>query len=202
MRTGGPFIQGILLTVMVPLVASLPLLSPSGWSDGLTAPAAVGCYVLVNTLVILAIHVRRRIPATIFSLSEAREWSNALFIASAVYAVVIVWSGAQTVFTYAAAVAVALVIYTIAGLACYLIGRTRADRAIRVAGVTLLSLVVLRLVVVDVWAVEPFWRTVTFLVVGLLMIGAALIEGAAWRRNDSLRRVTLQLECASSRQGP
>lgn len=185
-RTGGSFIKTLLLTIMVPLVASLPLVSLSGWSGGLAAPAAVCSYVLVTTLVILGIHVRRRIPPTILPPNEAREWSNVLLITSAIYGVVIVWSGAQTVFIYAAAVAVALVLYTTAGLICYLVGRARNDQAVRVAGVTLLSLVVLRLVLVDVWAMEPLWRTVTFLIVGLLMIGAALIEGAAWRRSDSV----------------
>ena len=74
------------------------------------------------------------------------------------------------------AVTIALFVYTVVGLVAYSIGRTQENAVYKRVGVLLLAAVVLRLGLVDVWVMETVWRIVTFLGIGLLFIGTALLE--------------------------
>ena len=78
--------------------------------------------------------------------------------------------------TEAISVTVALFIYTVAGLISYSYGRIATSSTWKRVGVLLLSTVVLRLGLIDVWGMELVWKIVTFLGIGLLFIATALLE--------------------------
>ena len=99
------------------------------------------------------------------------------FTVAGLLSIGLVWvmTGALTP-TEGGGITVALFIYTVAGLFCYLTGRYYQHDELRWAGFALLALVTLRLLLVDVWVMEVFWRIITFLGIGSLFIAAALLE--------------------------
>lgn len=70
---------------------------------------------------------------------------------------------------------IALVLYTIAGLASYIYGRLHESRVVRLYGGVLLGFVVFRLLVVEVWDMTIAWRIITFFIIGTLLMSTAFI---------------------------
>ena len=69
----------------------------------------------------------------------------------------------------------ALLIYTICGIAAYFSGLYSNDMARKTYGIILLAFVVIRLISVDVWQMELFGRVITFLAIGVLLMGTAFL---------------------------
>lgn len=168
----------ITLVLVVPGTLLLSSLSFLGWSEGLLSIDAIGLYVTTTLLFLLG-----------SSLLEYRQYveedSRVALQTSAqiIYGVAgglifaLVWIMSQTVFAESAiAVTVALFVYTVAGLLAYSRGRMVGSKSWRRIGVMLLSAVILRLALVDVWGMDLVWRIFTFLGIGLLFIITALVE--------------------------
>ena len=104
------------------------------------------------------------------------RWSKILLIVASLYVVAYLWCLSHSILTGEKAVTFALFIYTLVGLFLYQYGHKVGKIELRRAGQLLLAFVVLRLLLVDVWEMELWWRIVTFLGIGLLFIGTALLE--------------------------
>lgn len=74
----------------------------------------------------------------------------------------------------AVAVSLALTVYTVAGVGFYVAGSREHYQAYRVVGSVILTLVAVRLFLVDFWNMTMLWRVVTFGTVGTLLVGMAL----------------------------
>ena len=74
-----------------------------------------------------------------------------------------------------------LVVFTVFGLVAYFTGMYGHDMARRTYGVALLSFVVIRLLLVDVWHMELFGRVITFFVIGVLLMSTAFFT----KRNNN-----------------
>ncbi len=70
---------------------------------------------------------------------------------------------------------VALVIYTIIGLAAYLNGLHIHDLMRKTYGIALIGFVVVRLLLVDIWGMELFGKVITFIAIGVLLMSTALV---------------------------
>lgn len=68
-----------------------------------------------------------------------------------------------------------LIIFTVAGLTAYFTGLYNNDIARKVYGTALLAFVVVRLIIVDVWAMELFGRVITFFAIGVLFMSTAFL---------------------------
>lgn len=68
-----------------------------------------------------------------------------------------------------------LFVYTLVGLITYIMGRTQQRKTLSIYGIIVLLSVVGRLLVVDVWEMDLVGRIVTFLLIGGLLVTAALI---------------------------
>lgn len=71
---------------------------------------------------------------------------------------------------------VALVIYTLVGVGGIYMGTRLQQKALRIPGAILLSGVVLRLLMVEVWQMALTGRIVTFVAIGVLLISTAFFE--------------------------
>lgn len=176
-RASMNWISWSLSALLIPILLSLNSFSFTGWEGDALAPEAVGLFGLIVFFVMLAIGLRHRYagvnPA---ALEQIKQWSVILFGLALLYAVGLTWSLAHTLAPEEQAISLALFIYTIAGLLAYQYGKRTEKQEYRYAGISLLSLVVIRLVVVDIWAMALIWKVVTFLGIGVLFIGTALLE--------------------------
>ena len=175
-----PFI----VTLIIPVFLLLESLNFSGWKDGVLSVDALGLYVTTTILALLATSLLQHselVPDE--DKKTFRVSAFTLYGVAGVLAFMLVWMLSQTIFaSEAIAVTVALFIYTVVGLMTYSYGRIVASKTWRRTGVLLLSAVILRLALVDVWAMEPVWRIVTFLGIGLLFIVTALLERSRDKR--------------------
>ena len=98
-------------------------------------------------------------------------------IISTAYVFGIIWLSSHSVMaSQDTAVLFSLFIYTIVGLVSYFVGLFNEYHVLKRYGAVVLSLVVLRLILVDVWQMELALRVVTFIVLGVMFISTAFIS--------------------------
>jgi len=165
------------VTLVVPVVASLTSFGVPAWADSAIHPDAVGLYTLTMFFVLIVLALMRIKKEYQGDHKLLHTCTSILWGVIGVYGVSLVWLITHAVFgSEDVAVSVALFIYTVSGLAMYSIGKSIQNDIIRYVGIILLSGVVLRLLIVDVWKMDILGRIVTFLGVGFLFILTALFE--------------------------
>lgn len=98
-------------------------------------------------------------------------------IVSAVFFVGLIWRSLEATITSSdTAHGVALVIYTIIALAMFFVGLGRQDGTLRKFGIVILVGVIMRLGLVEIWDMSLTKRTVTFVVIGILLITTAFFQ--------------------------
>jgi hypothetical protein len=99
------------------------------------------------------------------------------FILASFYVYALLWLSLQSVFVDRdSAVFVALLIYTIIGLGTHFTGLFKHNKVLKNYGITLLTLVVIRLIIIDVWNMDISLRVTTFIVLGALFVSTAFIS--------------------------
>lgn len=176
LRTNTKWLGIALIALTLPLLLSLNSFAVNGWGQGDQAQI-LGLFTVITILVLIALGLRRRYHS---ENAEARnkvlDWSNALLTVAGLYTVGYLWCLSHSILTGEKAVTLALFVYTLVGLFLYQYGHKVGKIELRRAGQLLLAFVVLRLLLVDVWEMELLWRIVTFLGIGILFIGTALLE--------------------------
>lgn len=176
LRTRFVGIISVLCFGAIPLFLSLGSFDISGWKAGILSIDALGVYASCTLTLILAYLLtnykgRTDEQETIQKTRLILCWIGGLQVFATI------WIMSHTLAsTSATAVTIALFIYTITGLTAYSYGRMTENTDIKHVGVLLLTTVVLRLGLVDVWSMEIIWRIVTFLGIGTLFIMTALLE--------------------------
>lgn len=172
------WVKRALLGLLLPALLSLDSFTTTGWSAGPLSPDAIGLFAMATILMLLGFGLRHRTelgsgesPAGSFA-----PWIKALFIAAFLYSTGLVWSVSHSAVDPTQAVTLSLFIYTVTGLCAYLYGKHKKNTDVTYAGVALLTIVVLRLLLVEVWTMELIWRVITFLGIGALFIAASLFE--------------------------
>lgn len=166
--------QGVFL---LPLVTALSSLEYTTWTNGFIDINAVGLYVVTTLLFLIGISYRNEYHTAPNTFPHLRTGSKLFLALAGLYSFATVWVVSQASFANdSIAVAIALFIYTVAGLACYLIAAATQQRVFKIASALLLTAVILRLILIDVWIMELLWRIVTFMGVGALFIATALLE--------------------------
>ncbi len=105
-----------------------------------------------------------------------RSLGGVLAIIGSFYIYVLVWEIAHAVLQDDTAVLLSLLLYTVVGLTAYIGGQACHVRAISLYGGTLIAFVVVRLLVVDIWDMGEAGRIITFGLIGLMLMGAALLH--------------------------
>ena len=175
-RTNTKWLGIALLALILPLLLSLNSFSFNGWQQD-DKPQIVGLFAVITLLVLIGLGLRRHYRSANPDVCvKVLRWSKILLIVASLYVVAYLWCLSHSILTGEKAVTFALFIYTLVGLFLYQYGHKVGKIELRRAGQLLLAFVVLRLLLVDVWEMELWWRIVTFLGIGLLFIGTALLE--------------------------
>jgi hypothetical protein len=178
-RVPTTWLQVALSAFVVPVAISVTSLKWTDWeTSSFLPPEAVGLFTMITLSVLVSLGLTR------YLYLATSETGKNLFVRGAqvfmgmalVYMVALVWSLAHTYAEASQAVSIALFVYTVSGLALYLIGKRRNRASYVYAGTALLVIVVLRLLLIEVAQMELMWRFITFLGIGALFIGAAFIE--------------------------
>jgi len=107
---------------------------------------------------------------------EPRQLNGALLVGGSAYFYVLLWRSLHAgLINDNTAVLIALVTYTVIGLAAYFSRITVEQRGLRLYGGALIGFVVGRLLLVDVWNMELAGRVATFFVIGALLVSTAFI---------------------------
>ncbi len=105
-----------------------------------------------------------------------KEISAALLIIGSIYMYVLLWLSLHAALSNDdTATMLALVVYTIIGLAIYFYGLTNGGKVLRLYSGLLLAFVILRLLFVDIWKMALAGRVVTFFVIGLMLVATAFL---------------------------
>jgi len=105
---------------------------------------------------------------------DEMHFNVVLLIVGSIYVYALLWLSLHaTSLSNDIATMVSLIIYTIIGLAIYFYGRVQEKKVMQIYGAVLLTVVVGRLVVIDVWGMALSGRIITFFVVGALLTTTA-----------------------------
>lgn len=159
----------------VPMALSLQNIGAQSWSTGILHEDffVVLLCGLVLALVGLFVYEKSNREET-FSES-GKMCGSTLIIFGILYGLTLIWLTLHALLSEDIATMCSLVIYTILGLAILFKGRARDNKELTVAGWALLALVVVRLLLVDVWAMDLFGRIITFLSIGVLLVSTAFM---------------------------
>jgi Predicted membrane protein (DUF2339) len=172
------WIERAIMALALPALLSTTSFTATGWPEGPLAPEAVGLFALLTIAVLLGLGLDRRADYRDEMTKQKvfAPWSRTLYGIAILYTVGLVWSIAHSAVSQNEAVSLSLFIYTVTGLSAYLYGKRRENKDVKFVGVVLLTIVVSRLLLIDVWNMEILWRVVTLLGIGSLFIGASLLE--------------------------
>ncbi len=108
--------------------------------------------------------------------NELTRFAWVFLVGSSIYAYVLLWLSLHAaLLDDDTAVMIALVIYTIIGLAVYFSGVSGAQKPLRIYGGTLVGFVMGRLLLVDVWKMALTGRIITFFLVGAILMSTAFL---------------------------
>jgi uncharacterized membrane protein len=176
LRVNINWLSKALLVLVLPLLMSLNSFAFNGWQKG-DISDALGLFVIITLMILIGLGLRHRYHSENFEeMKKVLSWSNVLFVTAGIYSVAYLWSVSHTLLVGEKAVTLALFIYTLVGLFLYRYGHSVKKVELRHAGQVLLAFVVLRLLLIDVWEMDLLWRIVTFLGIGILFIGTAILE--------------------------
>lgn len=161
------------LLMGIPFVMSIPSFTSSKWNTGIFHSDFAIMVVMILTFGVLGV----------LYMLEKKEHTSAFrpshlsFVMSTFYIYALIWLSFHSIFLDGdSAVFMSLLIYTVIGLFTHFIGLFNKHVVLRNYGTTLLTLVVIRLILVDVWNMDLSLRVVTFVVLGTLFVSTAFIS--------------------------
>lgn len=172
-RAGRKMVNIATALLIVPGVLTFDHMDSYGWSQGVINADLFALLVFTAALVIAGMIRYQVREETDQGLLEVGQ--KILYSVAGLYGAIILWLVFHSLFTDMVGTMLALIVYSLVGLVFYITGRFEGDKSIKNAGVVILSLVVIRLLMVDVWALEMTGRIITFLVIGLLFMSTALL---------------------------
>jgi len=164
--------------LLVPVVLSLTHIDAREWNTGIMHEHFVMLLIMVAAFVGLArwfAYERTQIVETDESLLD--EGEQVSWVVAGLFSATLVW-----LVTHALAPTddmgsmLALTIYTLVGAMFYMVGRAEGSTWQRIVAGFIIGVVSLRLFFVEIWAMEPMGRVLTFLVIGAIFIVVAWVE--------------------------
>jgi len=173
LKSGTKTINTLSVLFVVPVVMALESASPYLWRDGIMHEHFAVITLTVLVLGLVGWNIMRQSMMT-----EGREdkAGAVLMIIASIFMAMWVWLVAHALLADDVGTMLSLVIYTVTGIAGYIHGQHNNNKVLKLAGITLITFVMLRLLVVDVWEMEIVGRIITFFVVGILFISTAFIR--------------------------
>jgi len=161
------------LLYVFPILLSLESITSSSWRlDGVLQADFFILVILMLSLALVSYAINQNSKENNISSIPV----GVLAVLSASYALTLIWLITHAVLSYDQATTVSLIIYTLIGLAMYVVGQSISNNLLRKGGLVLIGLVVVRLLLIDVWQMEVAGRIVTFLLIGLVLISSGFIK--------------------------
>jgi uncharacterized membrane protein len=161
------------LLMSIPFIMSIPSLTSYKWNTGVFHSDFAILAVMMLAFGVLGIlyKLEKKNSVTAFRPSHLS------FIMATFYAYALIWRSSHSIFLNPdSAVFMSLLIYTVIGLFTHFIGLFKRHVVLRNYGTTLLTLVVIRLMLIDVWGMDLSLRVITFVVLGTLFVSTAFIS--------------------------
>lgn len=152
-------------------VALQHFVSPA-WQDGVLHSDFFASFIVMTALLVVGLKLNQGRTGT----TQIDTISQTLLIFSGSYALILIWLVFHAVLATGPATAFSLVTYTIGGLIFYVTGRLESNKNMVTIGMALIAGVVVRLLVVDVWALQLEQRIILFFVIGVLLLSTAFIK--------------------------
>jgi uncharacterized membrane protein len=166
--------ERVSLLMGIPIFLAIPSFYAGSWSVGVIHD---DFFVLLLLSVVLAC-----IALFFYTRQEHADpnrvsWGSVFGIIASLFSYALIWLTLHALFLYApdTATMVALLCYSVIGLACYFYGLVHVKKPVQMYGAVLLAFVVGRLFLVDVWNMELSGRIITFFLVGTLFMTAAVL---------------------------
>lgn len=136
---------------------------------------AILCTALVSFFIAAIINRKALLQSEVSPLQELIL--ALLWIMTGISAMILVWNICHQIFpTDNIARGIALVVYIIAAETLIYIGKLKQLKNLRLGGIAVILFVVFRLLGEEVWEMPIIVRTITFIVIGLLLIGTAFFD--------------------------
>ncbi len=157
----------------LPIAMSIQSVYSIKWRDSIFHSDFVVLFLLALLLLVLGLF---------FKLNDREDKKDfkiylISLIMSSVYVFILIWLCIHTIVVDTdTAVFFSLFIYTIIGLFTHFYGLFNGSDLLRKYGMVVLTLIVVRLLLVDVWDMDLALRVITFIVLGVMFIGSTFIS--------------------------
>ena len=159
----------------IPIFFSVPSFYSLDWSQGVLHDSFWN--ILIVGLLLLGLGVALYAESK-KSENDSVKYTNAgLLILGSIYWYALLWQTLQaSPIPSAIGILIALTVYTIIGIICYIYGVTTNHIIVNRYGGIMIGCVILRLVLVDVWSMDIIPRVATFFVIGILLMSTAFVN--------------------------
>ena len=165
-----------LFLFIIPGLYTLEHMNSYVWYSGIPSSDLFALLIFTGAIILAGL-VKSGVLFNNVSVAENSPQSSApiLFSIGGLYVGIIIWLVLHALFTDMVGTMLAMIIYSIIGLILYVKGKFEENKSMKTVGTVILSFVVLRLIFVDVQAMETTGRIITFLVIGLLFMSTAFL---------------------------
>ena len=172
------------LLFVIPILLGVSSLSSNSWRDGVLHSDFFVLVVLMGALIVAGWQLY------LSADESSKHTAGTLYTVAALYFLSLIWlvvhAGHRfSSVGYEQGTVIALIIYTVLGIAAYIIGTRVSSKRLSLFGSLLLGGVVARLLLVEVWSMELVPRIITFFSIGTLLILTAFIRRQRKGSGDS-----------------
>lgn len=155
---------------VLPIILSAEHVASQSWDDGFMHASAMVLLFVTNALLITGLIL-------VTHVSPARKSTGATLVTLGVaYLCLLVWLVTHSVLADDFATTVSLFVYTLGGIAAYVIGVSSNSSNLKLGGAVLIGVVIVRLLFIDVWQMALSERIITFFVIGALLMSTAFLK--------------------------
>lgn len=168
--------------LIIPGLFTLDHIGSYQWVDGFLHADFFALLTFLLALIVAGVERSRFEQGSALSILGSGQ--KILYACAGGYAALLLWLVLHSVFSEMVATMFAMIIYSVVGLSLHITGRMTGDTSVKFAGTVVLTLVVLRLLIVDVQELEITGRIITYLVIGLLFMSTALLSKRSGEREE------------------
>jgi uncharacterized membrane protein len=162
------------LIMCVPALATANSLNGAYWEQGILHADAFVVLLMSVLLFVLGYFFIKQYRAGVDSPIIQTVYIILSYV-GAYYAFSYIWLASHALWQNDIATIASLTVYTVVGVVTYLQGAFTDGRPLKRFGSVVLVLVILRLVLIDVWAMPLAPRIVTFILIGILLVSTSFI---------------------------
>ena len=155
---------------VLPIILSAEHVVSWNWDDGFMHASALVLLFVTNALLITGLMLISHTSVT------RKSTGTTLVTLGSIYLCLMIWLVTHSVLADDFATTVSLFVYTVWGIAAYVMGVSYNSSNLKLGGAVLIGAVIVRLLVIDVWQMALSGRIITFFVIGTLLVSTAFLK--------------------------